>query len=291
MFDKMCFNGSSEVIEESLNAYKQHQLAKLQHDQHYEKVWRVDIDPKRKIVLKACPRNKLGNASPCSLELNPNHWNTWRDILSELQKFTAPESLRIDRIDYNADLNEPYPSVWERLRIKYKVKGKAMREWDDINGEKMTGNYFGKGREIILVYDKAHELHRQEFRKISDAEVGISTRCEVRQRHEKVPIRELSMIEGYLDYDPFEKFESYRLRDDLRPDIEKEYRRDIESLGMNRVYRKENKGGNFHKTYQKYFIKEPLGEELLEKHRLGLRTFLEMDTTKVVKNSKEAYEK
>lgn len=288
MFDKMCFNGSSEVIEESLNTYRQHQLAKLQHDQHYEKVWRIDLDTKRKIVLKACPRNSLGNASPCSIELNPNHWTTWRNILEEIQKFTEPSSLKIDRIDYNVDLQEPYPEVWERLRIRHKIKGKPMREWDEINGERMTGNYFGKGREIILVYDKAHELHRNEFRKISDAEVGVSTRCEVRQRHEKVPIKELSMVEGYLDYDPFEKFESYRLRSDLRPDVFRERKMELENIGMNRLYRRMNREGNFHKTYEKYFIKEPLGAELLEKHRSSLRPFFEIEDSKVVKNSMEA---
>ena len=284
MFDKLNFKYPDEVAEAFIAGLNSKNISR-HPDSFYKDVWSVDFGNGRRIMVKSGRRIGLG--FPTSIETNPSHWPNLEEYIKDLS-FLKTTALVIDRVDIAATLETPYKLIYESMRVRFKRRGQVHREYEEFNGEKTTGIYFGSGRDFIVAYDFGHRALNRRFKKTPGSEVGVWTRVERRLNHGKIPYTSLSQLKEYLSYPVFDSVEGYRVSENTPPETYAVARAKIQDLGMHRAFRNcFNKGSNFHKTWAKYITPIPLADQLHENYRSKLSSFLD-EGPKVEKN-REVY--
>jgi hypothetical protein len=280
MFDQMHLKTYKKLDWCWLNSLPRSQVATLR-DSFYQRAYRVDLRLGVSVTLKGLPN--FTGPSESAIELNPSKWICWEEIKSTLEKIAPLESFAIKRLDHAVDRPESIAEVFETMRVKYKREKDKYGVMDGLSGRKISGSYFGVERERILVYDKAYELRKGSFKQLSGTEVGVCTRFELRQKHNRVPFKNLESINCYLDYNPFEQLEFYKLRQDLSLDESKMLSQRVKDLGMNDLYSELNAKNNLAKIRSKIFVRMDYDQTLLKDYQSNLSKFLGVKS-KVEKN-------
>jgi hypothetical protein len=270
MFDKMHLRAREKL---DINAFIDMGAKQCVGDGQYKSIWRLDMGNAKALTVRTLPYYQSANES---IELNPSKFDHWSEVESVLSMFTKMESIEIDRLDHAVDLAIPYVKIREMLRIKRKQREYTYKTVDSRRGVIKEGMKCGEKPEVFCIYDKAYEVtSKYRFKPISGVNLGLSTRVEVRQFNKRILFPKLSQIKSYIDYDPFEKLESYELNEDhsdkLKLDV---IRKELGSISFNEYFALKNSMGNFFRTYSGCFKRTDLIDQIREDYQSNLRKFI-----------------
>ncbi|MDP7322012.1 MAG: hypothetical protein QF441_15515 [Bacteriovoracaceae bacterium] len=207
------------------------------------------------------------NMAQLTIEFNPTKFNSKKELdllLHDISSYT------LSRIDHKADIDFNFHDFINKVRVLHKNKRS-----DYQYKSRLTGVEYGKGKEVLCIYDKAFEKQKKNYKLIKNInEIGSSSRVELRQYHHKIPFRNYLDLEEYLNFNPFEKIQTLDIKDDL---LEKEvlsYYLNVSST-LQGLIRSLSKSNNFPKLKDKYFIENNLKQDLLNNYHEGLSKFLD----------------
>lgn len=135
------------------------------------------------IYLKLSPNTQEVTA----LVSNPNRFQMWESYWAFIQNLTPCEALfalNISRLDLNLDFSCPLHEILKSLDLKGK---RTSISFNDTSGIR-EGATIGKGKETIVIYDKAKE----------SGLIEPLTRVELRLLGEKLPARQLIELPNTL---------------------------------------------------------------------------------------------
>lgn len=168
----------------------------------------------------------------------------------------------IDRIDFNVDIAMPINDVLGSLMIKRKRAREVYREYTEA-----TGVYIGRNPDLYCLYNKA----------LKDKLSGDLTRIERRLFKQKVPFRNYSELDFYLDFNPFESLSMYELKmtgNRLSDEAKFKKLQELALLhGLTGAKRILNSNQNFNRDYGKFLLERCDGLSLYEIHRTEMINF------------------
>jgi hypothetical protein len=126
--------------------------------------------------------------SPLRLDLNPSHFESFREMDDLVRRFNEPNAFTIVRIDHCVDLQQPL----DVIRSSVLVSRKAFKS-DFARGHTLTGFTYGKYPELLKAYDKAKEAQLPP----------PLTRIELQQNRGKVIHKPYTELAKYQDAQPF----------------------------------------------------------------------------------------
>lgn len=276
MIDTLHLVSTQEVLPEGFDGLSRSQIASSP-DRFYHRAFRISLDPKRVITLKSGP--KLTHVRPCSLEVNLQNWSSLVDFLSDIERFSQPETLSIKRIDHAVDIPMPLAKIHQGLRVKSKGEHD---QFDDPAVRKrskrslLTGFYIGEKPEKFCIYDKGYELLKREekLKRCPGTELGVCTRVELRQFSKGIPHKKLLELGKYLKTDLFGAIEFYEFPEEMKTVRGEEFRAAALHKGFHIAFSEFNEGNNLKRTIIKQLESIPLADQLHEVHRENLRSFL-----------------
>ena len=223
------------------------------------------------LTIKRLPN--LPNNWSTYLELNPSKFGSFKEMVNFLGQLKInPCDAEIRRIDHCSDMDISL----EEVRTSLIVKGKRKRT-DYEDKDKLTGFYFGKGQEVIAVYDKKAESEIKNA-KINSCYKNL-TRFEVRQKGKAILHNKIIDLDKYLQYDPYSKLKFYTVlteeveQGDL-PVRDKVFLHMLNDRGLHSTYKNFNAHSNFKRDFQKKVIDSCLSANITAKYHQKLNSFL-----------------
>ena len=180
--------------------------------------------------------------------------------------------LEIRRIDHCADMDVSI----EKVRSSLIVKRKRKRSDYDHN-ETTTGLQFGKGSEVISIYNKALQL--KEKGRTSNHRGEHLTRFEVSQKQKKIKYNRVSQLDNYLLENPFSKLIFYKLDkpnsvpDDL-PLRDRIFLEMVMERGLHSTYKILNQHNNFSRDHKSKLVETEFSAMIKDKYHKSLREFI-----------------
>jgi hypothetical protein len=201
----------------------------------------------------------------------------YHNFLEDLIGQKAIDNSNITRLDFSVDLKLSFEDIVKGVSIAYKRNAKLHIDQGSIN----EGIYFGKGDEVIVIYNKA--------KKLGKAYTGTTplTRIEIRLKGSKLPIElmnEVPTLFGNIHsglYNPFERIGiseySFPPIDSLKTFKEAYRLGELEVLAREmsfQVARKRlNKNKNFKRDYGKLYKCKGIPIELSEPFKENILSF------------------
>lgn len=189
---------------------------------------------------------------------NPNRFKSYRSYCTFLIKLfglNAFEFLKIQRIDFNVDLEMSYHELRKILRVKFK---RLYNLYSNRSSEQ-TGMDYGSGSRKLVFYNKTEQLNSK----------GIETkknlaRIELRYTGKDVPvefIKDLPKIAKPSSFERIKFFAFLSLETFTMPDKNDiadrtqlikliKFQTYLEAGGLDLAYRKLNTKGNFYRDYK-----------------------------------------
>lgn len=118
---------------------------------------------------------------------NPNHFKSWSHYEQFIRSFLPAEcfeSAKISRLDLNLDFNTPFEKLIQQIDLKNK---RCALTFLDEGGSR-TGLIIGRGKEQIVIYDKAKK----------EGLANPLSRIELRFAGNKLPTKSILAIPGTL---------------------------------------------------------------------------------------------
>lgn len=204
----------------------------------------------------------------------PDCFKSMVDLINALKLLTHPydlNDLEVSRIDFTCDFEMQYYDFMKSLEIKRK-----QIKTDYVNGGgTMTGNYYGKGQETILAYDKAKQANLPN---------DIS-RLEVKVVGKKLPVKKITEL---MDSELFLKrvksnnpFRSAHLFDlEIDPLLQqkpngKEFLTLYNSQGFQAAKQQLNRDRNFERNIGRLLTMKPFEKQPSDILNEGLNVFCE----------------
>ena len=219
------------------------------------------------LTIKSLP--SLSRNWPIWLEFNPSKFDSYELLLDTLKRLKIDIcEAQIRRIDHCADMTIDLDSVASSLIVKNKRKRTDYAEKD-----KVTGIYFGKGLEVINIYNK-----REHLKKKGDLSfTNEITRFEVRHKGKKVHYHSLVDLDKYLSFDPFEKLQFYNIEIQKHTSLtfrDKYFLELVNERSLHSASKILNSNNNFKRDYQARIKPNNYSSLLTEKYHEGLYNFL-----------------
>lgn len=208
------------------------------------------------------------NMAQLSIEFNPTQFNSKKEldlILHDTSSYT------LSRIDHKADIDLNFHDFINGVRVLHKNK-----RYDYQYKSRLTGIEYGKGKEVLCIYDKAFERKKKDYKLVKSInDIGSSSRVELRQRHHKIPFRNYLELDHYLNFNPFDKIQTLDIKEDLSTKEKEILNYYLEaSSSLQSLIRSMNRSNNFPKLKNKYFTENNLKQELLTNYHNDLSKFL-----------------
>jgi hypothetical protein len=198
---------------------------------------------------------KLGNEETevVGLVSNPNKFNDWSDyelLIQSLLPVDCLESAKVSRLDLNIDFNKPFSELIRQIDLKNKRC--ALTFMDD--GGSRTGIIVGKGKEQIVIYDKAKKERLEK----------PLSRIELRLSGSKLPTKSISDIPSKIrEMSFFDKVAGFDVevgKGPFLPDQEKkltQFEGVLNRDGLFAAKRSLNKTRNFNRDFKSLINLKP----------------------------------
>jgi hypothetical protein len=227
-------------------------VIKEQAEKYGQTVKRVFLKDRRPYLYianeQAGVHLKLGNEETevVGLVSNPNKFKGWSNYKHYIQNLLPEECLRsakVSRLDLNMDFNKPFNELIQQIDLKNKRC--ALTFMDD--GGSRTGIIVGKGKEQIVIYDKAKKERLDK----------PLSRIELRLSGNKLPTKSIFTVPETLGklsfFNNISGFDVETAKGPLLPDQEKKLTQ-FESVlnrdGLFAAKRSLNKTRNFDRDFK-----------------------------------------
>lgn len=203
---------------------------------------------------------------------NPNRFSSaesYYRFLVDVFGLNEVEYLKLKRLDLNVDVEEDFESIWRKLRVKFKQKGRLQTT---KSGE-TTGLYFGGKNFIICIYDKTAQMKRK------GKNLGKPvTRIEIRLSGKALPFEYIynlpkliqptiygNRLPRFFDtvyIQPFKLADKKLITNLTSRDRLVELSTRIDAVGLDAAIKKLNKNGNFARDYRGLIVYEDYPHDL-----------------------------
>lgn len=201
---------------------------------------------------------------------NPNRFKNWDAYIHFLENIVPLEALQeavLTRVDLNIDFNLPFSQLIQQIDVKQKS---VSVRYEDKGADK-TGIYFGKGSELLVIYDKAKK----------DRQGSSHSRVELRMSGNKLPTKSLyELRERLAGNDFFTKIEGtlVEINSPVLTEVQCQKLQDFQSIlrreGLFAARKAMSRNRNFNRDFANSvkFVPWPSHPSEIFKH--GIQSFL-----------------
>ena len=206
---------------------------------------------------------------------NPNRFKSWDAYIHFLENIIPFETLQdaiLTRVDLNIDFNLPFSQMIQQIDVKQKSVSVS---YEDKGADK-TGIYFGKGSEVLVIYDKAKK----------DRLDSSHSRVELRLSGSKLPTKSLYNLRQHLSENEFfTKIEGHHveINSSVLAEVQNQKLQDFQSIlrreGLFAARKAMSRNRNFSRDFTNSVKLVPWSSHPSEIFKRGIQSFLGTNTS------------